>query len=103
MQRISRSEQSAASAVKKNDLCKKVFSERLDKYLESSSNPPFRFPTYVTSLHKMILSSLVIGAQAVRMLKLSARSRASFVAFLFGAANFASAQVTVTTDPVGFT
>src|SRR5436189_4087030 len=37
------------------------------------------------------------------MLKPSARSRANFVALLFGAANFASAQVTVTTDPVGFT
>jgi uncharacterized protein (TIGR02597 family) len=74
--------------------------------LESSSNPPFRFPTYVMSLHQIILSFLVIGARAgfsVRMLKPSARSRASLVALLFGAGNLASAQVTVTTDPVGFT
>jgi hypothetical protein len=42
----------------------KIFSERLDKYLESSSNPSFRFPTQVTFLHKIILSFLVIGASA---------------------------------------
>src|SRR5438132_13959983 len=37
------------------------------------------------------------------MVKPSARSRASFVALLFGAATFTSAHVTATTDPVGFT
>jgi hypothetical protein len=64
----------------------------------------FRFPTYVTSLHQIILSFLVIGTRAgFSGRKPSARSRASLVALLFGAANFASAQVTVTTDPVGFT
>jgi uncharacterized protein (TIGR02597 family) len=58
----------------------------------------------VTSLHQIILSFLVIGARAgFSVRKPSARSRASLVALLSGAANFASAQVTVTTDPVGFT